>query len=44
MMCFLFSIPSGTSPHLRHLLMGMLKRNAKDRIDFGQYIYQYFND
>ncbi len=29
------SIPSGTSPELRDLLMKLLKRNAKDRMEFG---------
>ena len=34
--CF-YSIPSGTSPELRHLLLNLLRRNAKDRMDHGQY-------
>lgn len=32
---FLNSIPKDTSPELRDLLLKMLKRNAKDRIEFG---------
>lgn len=34
---FLYSIPRETSSHLRHLLLGLLQRNHKDRMDFGQY-------
>lgn len=33
---FLNSIPKDTSPELRDLLLKMLKRNAKDRIEFGK--------
>ena len=31
-----YSIPAGTSPEMKDLLMKLLKRNAKDRIDFGK--------
>uniref|UniRef100_A0A8C1BCT3 non-specific serine/threonine protein kinase n=1 Tax=Cyprinus carpio carpio TaxID=630221 RepID=A0A8C1BCT3_CYPCA len=31
------NIPRETSSHLRHLLLGLLQRNHKDRMDFGQY-------
>uniref|UniRef100_A0AAQ4Q809 non-specific serine/threonine protein kinase n=1 Tax=Gasterosteus aculeatus aculeatus TaxID=481459 RepID=A0AAQ4Q809_GASAC len=30
------NIPRETSSHLRHLLLGLLQRNHKDRMDFGQ--------
>ena len=33
----LCSIPKDTSPELRDLLLKMLKRNAKDRIEFGKF-------
>ena len=33
----LCSIPKDTSPELRDLLLKMLKRNAKDRIEFGRF-------
>lgn len=33
---FFNSIPKDTSPELRDLLLKMLKRNAKDRIEFGK--------
>ncbi len=36
------SIPSGTSPDLKHLLYGMLKRNAKDRIKFDDFFKHKF--
>jgi serine/threonine protein kinase len=36
------NIPNGTSPHLKLLLMGMLKRNAKDRIDFDEFFNHPF--
>ena len=29
------SIPVGTSGHLKDLLVGLLKRNPRDRLDFG---------
>uniref|UniRef100_A0A671X9S4 non-specific serine/threonine protein kinase n=1 Tax=Sparus aurata TaxID=8175 RepID=A0A671X9S4_SPAAU len=32
------SIPRETSSHLRHLLLGLLQRNHKDRMDFGYVI------
>ena len=31
----IFSIPKDTSAELKDLLLRMLKRNAKDRIEFG---------
>ena len=31
-----FSLPLGISVHLKNLLFGLLKRNAKDRIEFGE--------
>jgi len=31
-----YSIPSGTSPELKDLLLKLLKRNAKERINFGK--------
>uniref|UniRef100_A0A672SIU5 non-specific serine/threonine protein kinase n=1 Tax=Sinocyclocheilus grahami TaxID=75366 RepID=A0A672SIU5_SINGR len=31
------NIPRETSSHLRHLLLGLLQRNHKDRMDFGLY-------
>lgn len=34
---FLNSIPKDTSPELRDLMLKMLKRNAKDRIEFGKF-------
>lgn len=33
------SIPSETSPQLRDLLLGLLQRNQKDRMDFGKCWY-----
>jgi len=30
------SIPAGTSKHLKDLLVGLLRRNPKDRLDFGK--------
>lgn len=38
---FLNSIPKDTSPELRDLLLKMLKRNAKDRIEFGKFERKY---
>lgn len=32
-----FSIPPGTSPELTNLLMGLLRREATDRMDFDQF-------
>lgn len=37
-MC-VYSIPAETSPDLRDLLMRLLKRNAKDRMDFGERVF-----
>ena len=41
LLCILscYSIPAGTSPEMKDLLMKLLKRNAKDRIDFGKITY-----
>ncbi|XP_074643848.1 serine/threonine-protein kinase unc-51-like isoform X2 [Tubulanus polymorphus] len=36
------NIPSGTSPELRDLLLQMLKRNAKDRIEFDDFFRHPF--
>ncbi|XP_013383229.1 serine/threonine-protein kinase ULK2 isoform X2 [Lingula anatina] len=36
------NIPSGTSKELRDLLMKLLKRNAKDRIDFDEFFSHPF--
>eukprot|EP00095_Tigriopus_kingsejongensis_P000249 maker-scaffold272_size230267-snap-gene-0.21 protein:Tk00249 transcript:maker-scaffold272_size230267-snap-gene-0.21-mRNA-1 annotation:"serine threonine-protein kinase unc-51" len=35
-------IPSGTSPELRDLLLGLLKRNAKDRLEFDVFFHHAF--
>nr|XP_023685016.1 serine/threonine-protein kinase ULK2-like isoform X1 [Paramormyrops kingsleyae]XP_023685017.1 serine/threonine-protein kinase ULK2-like isoform X1 [Paramormyrops kingsleyae] len=35
-------IPSGTSPHLAHLLLGLLQRDQKDRMDFGAFFNHPF--
>ena len=38
LICFFvlnLSIPVGTSGHLKDLLIGLLKRNPRDRLDFG---------
>jgi len=35
-------IPPGTSPHLHNLLMGLLKRNAADRLDFDAFFNHPF--
>lgn len=35
-------IPSGTSPELVDLLMGLLKRNAKDRMEFETFFNHPF--
>lgn len=35
-------IPMGTSPELSNLLMGLLKRNAADRISFEDYFNHPF--
>lgn len=36
--CFFLSpsIPRETSPYLANLLLGLLQRNQKDRMDFGK--------
>ncbi|XP_046904231.1 serine/threonine-protein kinase ULK1a isoform X2 [Hypomesus transpacificus] len=36
------SIPRETSGHLRHLLLGLLQRNHKDRIDFDAFFHHPF--
>ncbi|KAB7505721.1 Serine/threonine-protein kinase unc-51 [Armadillidium nasatum] len=35
-------IPQGTSPLLAHLLLGLLKRNARDRMDFEEFFNHPF--
>ena len=35
-------IPSGTSPQFTHLLVNLLKRDAKDRIDFDAFFNHPF--
>ena len=35
-------IPNGTSKELRDLLMGLLKRNASDRVDFDTFFNHPF--
>lgn len=37
-----FRIPSGTSEELSHLLMGLLKRNARDRMPFDEFFNHSF--
>lgn len=39
---FVVRIPLGTSPELSNLLMGLLKRNAADRISFEDYFNHAF--
>ncbi|XP_060927321.1 serine/threonine-protein kinase ULK1a isoform X1 [Limanda limanda] len=36
------SIPKETSRHLRHLLLGLLKRNHKERISFDEFFHHPF--
>lgn len=36
------SIPAGTSKHLKDLLVGLLRRNPKDRLDFGEFFSHPF--
>uniref|UniRef100_K7FPI9 non-specific serine/threonine protein kinase n=1 Tax=Pelodiscus sinensis TaxID=13735 RepID=K7FPI9_PELSI len=38
------NIPRETSSHLRHLLLGLLQRNHKDRMDFGEFFHHPFLD
>lgn len=38
---FHLSIPRETSSHLRQLLLGLLQRNHKDRMDFGKISFQF---
>lgn len=38
----LSSIPTGTSPELTHLLMGLLKRNPPDRMSFDEFFNHPF--
>ncbi|XP_029294806.1 serine/threonine-protein kinase ULK1a isoform X2 [Cottoperca gobio] len=38
------SIPKETSRHLKHLLLGLLQRNHKDRIDFDEFFRHPFLD
>ena len=35
--CLYFRIPPGTSPELSDLLMGLLRRNARDRMPFDEF-------
>lgn len=37
-----FRIPSGTSQELAELLMGLLRRNARDRMDFDHFFCHPF--
>uniref|UniRef100_A0A672NAA9 non-specific serine/threonine protein kinase n=1 Tax=Sinocyclocheilus grahami TaxID=75366 RepID=A0A672NAA9_SINGR len=37
-----FNIPRETSSHLRHLLLGLLQRNHKDRMDFDEFFRHPF--
>ena len=37
-----FRIPNGTSPELANLLFGLLKRDARDRIDFDTFFNHPF--
>ncbi|XP_062855456.1 serine/threonine-protein kinase ULK1a [Trichomycterus rosablanca] len=36
------NIPRETSSHLRHLLLGLLKRNHRDRMDFDEFFHHPF--
>ncbi|XP_031569627.1 serine/threonine-protein kinase ULK2-like [Actinia tenebrosa] len=36
------NIPAGTSSHIKDLLTGLLKRNPKDRMDFGEFFSHPF--
>ncbi|KAK3702078.1 hypothetical protein QZH41_014767 [Actinostola sp. cb2023] len=36
------NIPAGTSNHIKDLLTGLLKRNPKDRMDFGEFFSHPF--
>uniref|UniRef100_A0A669EL14 non-specific serine/threonine protein kinase n=1 Tax=Oreochromis niloticus TaxID=8128 RepID=A0A669EL14_ORENI len=38
------NIPRETSSHLRQLLLGLLQRNHKDRMDFGQKTFNVYSD
>jgi hypothetical protein len=38
----LYRIPSGTSPELADLLLGLLRRNARDRIPFDRFFSHPF--
>ncbi|XP_060641624.2 serine/threonine-protein kinase ULK1 isoform X2 [Anolis sagrei] len=38
------NIPRETSSHLRHLLLGLLRRNSKDRMDFDTFFHHPFLD
>ena len=39
---FVFRIPNGTSAELTNLLYGLLKRDAKDRLDFNTFFHHSF--
>lgn len=36
------NIPAGTSNHLKDLLVGLLRRNPRDRLDFGEFFSHAF--
>uniref|UniRef100_W5UFN2 non-specific serine/threonine protein kinase n=1 Tax=Ictalurus punctatus TaxID=7998 RepID=W5UFN2_ICTPU len=38
------NIPRETSSHLRHLLLGLLQRNHRDRMDFDEFFHHPFLD
>uniref|UniRef100_A0A6Q2X3X9 non-specific serine/threonine protein kinase n=1 Tax=Esox lucius TaxID=8010 RepID=A0A6Q2X3X9_ESOLU len=38
----IYGIPRETSSHLRHLLLGLLQRNHKDRMDFEEFFHHPF--
>ncbi|XP_075389889.1 serine/threonine-protein kinase ULK1 isoform X2 [Tenrec ecaudatus] len=38
------AIPRETSPHLRHLLLALLQRNHRDRMDFDEFFHHPFLD
>lgn len=39
---YFFRIPFGTSPELSDLLIGLLRRNAKERMDFEAFFNHKF--
>uniref|UniRef100_A0A669AZA3 non-specific serine/threonine protein kinase n=1 Tax=Oreochromis niloticus TaxID=8128 RepID=A0A669AZA3_ORENI len=42
--CLTGKAPFQTSSHLRQLLLGLLQRNHKDRMDFGQKTFNVYSD